>query len=58
MDWMGVRSILGNISFYRRFIRDYAQVTKPINNLLKKEVLFIWTLEYQRSFDELKEWML
>ena len=53
-----MRSILGKISFYRQFIRDYAQVTEPINNLLKKEVLFVWTSECQRAFYELKERML
>eukprot|EP01018_Ginkgo_biloba_P010409 Gb_25094 [translate_table: standard] len=58
MDRMGVRSILGKIGFYRRFIRDYVQVTEPINNLLKEEVPFVWTSECQLAFDELKERML
>eukprot|EP01018_Ginkgo_biloba_P005966 Gb_05729 [translate_table: standard] len=57
-DRTGVRSILGKIGFYRRFIRDYTQVTEPINNLLKNEVSFVWTSECQRAFDELKERML
>jgi len=58
MDQMGVRSILEKIGFYCRFIQDYAQVIEPINNLLKKEVLFIWTSECHRVFEELKEQIL
>ena len=48
LDWpaplnvKGVRSFLGPANFYQRFIQDYAQVTRPLNNLLKKDVVFEW----------------
>ena len=38
----GVRSFLGLVNFYRRFIQDYAQVKRSLNNLLKKDVVFEW----------------
>ena len=51
----GVKSLLGLANFYQRFIQDYAQVTRPLNNLLKKDVLFEWKEAQQNMFDMLKE---
>ena len=36
----GVRSFFGLANFYQRFIQDYAQVMRPLNDLLKKDVAF------------------
>ena len=33
----GVRSFLRLANFYRRFIKDYAKVTRPLHDLMKKE---------------------
>ena len=60
LDWpapsnvKGVRSFLGLANFYRRFIQDYAQVARPLNDLLKKDVVFEWTETQQYAFDTLK----
>ena len=50
-----VRSFLGFSNFYRKFIGHYAEITKPLTNLTKKDVPFAWTDECQKAFDELKE---
>jgi len=42
-------------NFYRKFIKDYAEITLPINQLVKKNTKFIWTEEAQKSFDKLKK---
>ena len=34
----GVRSFLGHIGFYRRFIQDFSKVSKPLSNLLMQGV--------------------
>ncbi len=30
----GVRSFLGHVGFYRRFIKDFSKIAKPLTNLL------------------------
>ena len=59
LDWpaniKGVRSFLGLANFYQRFIQNYVQVARPLNNLLKKDVVFKWKETQQHMFDMLKE---
>jgi transposase InsO family protein len=50
-----VRSFLGFGNFYRRFIRSYSNVARPMNELLQKDKKFEWTMETQNAFDELKK---
>jgi hypothetical protein len=50
-----VRSFLGFGNFYRRFIRSYSNVARPMNELLQKDKKFEWTEETQTAFDELKK---
>ena len=50
-----VRSFLGFGNFYRRFIRHYSELTKPLNDLLKKDRKFDWDPNCQRAFDTLKQ---
>jgi hypothetical protein len=38
-DVKGIRSILGHDSFYRRFIKDFSKISKPLTNILKKMYL-------------------
>ena len=46
LDWpapsnvKGVRRFLGLANFYQRFIQDYTHVMRPLNNLLKKNIVF------------------
>src|SRR3954465_7758734 len=37
----GIRSFLGHAGFYRRFIKDFSKVAKPLSNLLNKGTKFI-----------------
>jgi Reverse transcriptase (RNA-dependent DNA polymerase) len=50
-----VRAFLGFGNFYRRFIRKFSDIARPLNDLLKKDKAFEWTAECQQSFDELKQ---
>jgi len=49
-----VRKFLGLANYYRRFIKDFAQVARPINVLMRKDVKWQWEVEQQKAFDKLK----
>ncbi|XP_069143507.1 uncharacterized protein [Solanum lycopersicum] len=54
----GVRSFLGHAGFYRRFIKDFCKIAKPMCNLLEKEVKFKFDKNYLESFEVLKQKMI
>jgi len=41
----GIRSFLGHAGFYRRFIKEFSKIAKPLSNLLNKEVVFVFNEE-------------
>ena len=49
-----VRSALGMMGYYRKFVKDYAKIAQPLNNLLKKNTKFEWTKECENAFNVLK----
>ena len=49
-----VRQFLGHAGFYRRFIKDFSKLARPMCELLAKDVKFTWDDRCQRCFDELK----
>ena len=36
----GIKSFLGHTSFYKRFIRDFSKISKPLSSLLMSSILF------------------
>nr|GFB14711.1 hypothetical protein [Tanacetum cinerariifolium] len=50
----GIRSFLGHASFYRRFIKDFSKITKPMTRLLEKDTPFIFSQECVDAFPTLK----
>ncbi|GJU11035.1 reverse transcriptase domain-containing protein [Tanacetum coccineum] len=51
----GVRSFLGHVGFYRRFIKDFFKIARPITKLLEKDTPFKFDDERQKAFELLKE---
>ena len=51
----GVRSILGNAGFYRRFIKDFSHIARPLTSLLSKDAPFDFTDECLDAFHNLKK---
>ena len=55
-----VRSFLGFTNYYRKFIKDYAKVARPLNALIsgenpsKKKKVIEWNSDCQKAFEELK----
>ncbi|GJX25168.1 putative nucleotidyltransferase, ribonuclease H [Tanacetum coccineum] len=51
----GVRSFLGHARFYRRFIRDFSMISKPMTKLLMKDAKFDFSNDFKKAFNNLKE---
>ena len=55
MNVKGIRSFLGHAGFYRRFIKDFSQIARPLTNLLAKDAPFEFTDECLTAFHTLKK---
>ena len=49
-----IRSFLGHACFYRRFIRDFSKIARPLCRLLAKDAKFNFDESCQCSFEEIK----
>lgn len=52
------RRFVAFCNYYRRFIPKFAEITKCINDLQKKDKTFIWSTECQNAFESLKNQLL
>jgi hypothetical protein len=61
MDWKEpkfvhqIRSFLGLAGYYHRFIPDFSRIAKPMTELLKKGVKFVWTEACEKAFHTLRQ---
>jgi hypothetical protein len=51
----GIRSFLGHAGYYRRFIKDFSKIAKPLSNLLNKDKPFEFDDACLNAFNALKE---
>ena len=49
-----IKSFLGLCNYYRPFVPNFADLAKPMNRLLKKEIPFEWTEACEEAFQKLK----
>lgn len=54
-DVQQLRSFLGAITFYAKFVRQMHELRAPLDRLLKKDVEWKWSEECQNSFDKFKQ---
>ena len=54
----GVRQFLGHAGFYRRFIKDFSKLAKPLCELLLKDAKFVWDDRCEWCFEELKQFFM
>ena len=54
----GIRSFLGHVGFYRRFIKDFSQIAKPLSNLLVQGTSFEFDAQCMCAFSVLKDKMV
>ena len=53
-----VRSFLGLVGYYRRFIKEFSNISAPLNQLLEKNKLFEWTAKCAEAYEKLKAVLL
>ena len=46
---------MGLANFYRRFVKGFAAIAKPMTDLTKKDRDFTWSNEEEAAFQKLKE---
>ena len=49
-----VRGFLGLCSYYRKFVKNFADIARPLHRLTEKDIKFIWTEECEGAFVTLK----
>jgi hypothetical protein len=61
LDWKapkyvrGIKSFIGMVGYYWRFIEGFSKIARPMTALLAKKVEFKWTPACQESFEMLKQ---
>src|SRR3954449_7671105 len=54
-DIKGIKSFLGHAGFYRRFIKDFSKISRPLTNLLQKDSPFVFDEDCKEAFEVLKK---
>lgn len=54
-DKSDVRAFLGLCSYYRRFVKGFSDIAKPLHRLTEEKRTFTWDSECEEAFRELKE---
>jgi len=50
-----VHKFLGLANYYRRFVKDFAKIAKPIHKLVRKDEKWNWGVEQEKAFEQLKK---
>lgn len=50
-----IRELLGLTGYYRKFIKNFPEITKPLTRLLQKDVKYDWTDKTENAFQYLKK---
>jgi hypothetical protein len=53
-----LRGFLGLAGYYRKFVKHFGIITRPLTNLLKKHTAFVWTTTHESAFVTLKNCLI
>ena len=53
-DAKEIKQFLGLTGYYRKFVPRFTDISRLLTQLTRKEMKFVWMLEYQKSFELLK----
>ena len=56
-DAKEIKRFLGLPGYYRKFVPRFVDISRPLTQLTKKEMKFVWTPECQKSFELLKSFL-
>ena len=56
-DVKEIKQFLGLTGYYRKFVPRFADISRPLTQLMKKEMKFVWTLGCQKLFKLLKSFL-
>ena len=51
---IGIRSFLGLVGYYQRFIKDFSRIVAPLTKLIRKDMKFVWSDKCKKGFLEIK----
>ena len=57
-DKKAVQDLLGMINYVRKFIPNLAEITKPLRELLKKEIDWHWNKSQEEAMNKIKELLI
>ena len=50
-----IQQFLGLASYYRRFVKDFARIARPLHRLTERTASFLWTDDCQDAFTKLRQ---
>lgn len=49
---------MGLAGYYRKFVKGFGELSRPLTSLLKKGTMFVWTTAQEEAFHDLKQALL
>ena len=53
-DKKGVQRLLGKVNYVSKFVPNMSEITSPLRELLKKDVMWHWSVRHARAFEKIK----
>ena len=51
----GIQKFLGLANYYKRFVKDFTKIVRPLHKLTRKKQKWEWRIRQEKSFEMLKK---